>query len=70
MTEVSKQCAVWELTIGRIKLDGTEWSPEFVGQSLKKLFKFLFFSLKLERRATVIIILEAHYLKKATKTRY
>jgi len=43
MSEISKQCAVWELTIRRIQRDGTEWAPEFIGQTLKKLFKFFVF---------------------------
>lgn len=39
----SKQCAVWDLTIRRIKLDGVEMPPDFIGNSLKKLFKFFIF---------------------------
>jgi len=35
----AKQCITWDLTLKRLKTDGTEVLPEFIGQRLKKVFK-------------------------------
>jgi len=35
----TKQCVTWDLIFKRIKTDGTEYTADFIGQTMKKVFK-------------------------------